>query len=232
MKNYFTFGISFWSNKYFNVMSLMKFFLSFFLLSIIHLDLLAQENKSDSLLHKKTELFTLGGTGLSLNTSAPTIPFFSLGLRRTIKSNKSGFISLSNSFLNGKHSANDTIVYSSLEHYDFTGRDLYIIFLQTGLNHKLLNSKNKFDLYLNYSLDIYFARRTALFGNSILGKSKLENPLNSINWGLTTGLIFQYKIARFLVLSANLNVAYSIRFSPFGIGMTPIAQLGCYFKIK
>jgi hypothetical protein len=211
----------------------MKFFLSFFLLSIIQLDLFAQENKSDSILTKRTDLFALGGIGLSIyNTQSPTIPFFSLGLRRTIKSNKSGFISLSNSFLNGKHSVNDTIVYSSLEHYDFTGRDLYIIFLQTGLNHKLLNSKNKFDLYLNYSLDIYFARRTALFGNSILGKSKLENPINSINWGLTTGLIFQYKIARFLVLSANLNVAYSIRFSPFGIGMTPIAQLGCYFKIK
>jgi hypothetical protein len=210
----------------------MKFFLSFFLLSIIHLDLLAQENKSDSLLHKKTELFTLGGIGLSFNSLAPRVPYFSLGLRRTIKANKCGFISLSNSFLNAKHSVNDTIDYSSLKRYDFTGRDLYILFLQAGLNHNLLNSKNKFDLYLNYSLDIYFARRTALFGNSILGKSKLENPVNSINWGLTTGLIFQYKIARFLILSANLNVAYSIRFSPFGIGMTPILQLGCYFKIK
>lgn len=214
-------------------MNCIKLFIACYLLSILHFDLFAEENKSDSLLIKRIDLFALGGVGLLINnTQSPTIPFFSLGLRRTINANKSGFISLSHSFLNAKHSVNDTIVYSSLEHYDFTGRDLYILFLQAGLNHNLFNSKNKFDLYLNYSLDIYFARRTALFGNSNLGKNKLENPINSINWGLTSGFIFQYKITQFMIMSANLNAAYSIRFSPLGIGMTPMLQLGCYFKIK
>jgi len=214
-------------------MRYMKLFIACFLLPILHFDIFAQENSSDSLLTKRTDLFALGGIGLiANNTQSPTIPFFSLGLRRTIKANKSGFISLSSSFLNAKHTVNDTIVYSSLERYDFTGRDLYILFLQAGINHNLLNSKKKFDLYLNYSLDIYFARRTALFGNSKLGKYKLENPINSINWGLTTGFILQYKITHLMILSANLNVAYSIRFSPFGFGIAPIPQLGCYFKIK
>ena len=213
-------------------MRIYKFFLAFCLLSIIHLGLFAQENKSDSLLNKRSELFALGGIGLLLNTQSPTIPFFSIGLRRTIKANTSSFISLSNSVVKAKHSVNDTIVYSSIARYDFTGSDLYTFFIQTGLNHNILKSKNKFDLYLNYSLDIYFSRRTALFGNSIQGKSKLEIPVNSINWGLTAGFILQYKITELIILSANLNVAYSIRFSPFGFGIAPIPQLGCYFKIK